>query len=498
MRRQGVADNPVLVGAGAILVILVMVLLSYNANSGLPFVPTYDITADIPNGAALVKANDVRIGGARVGTVTKITPEQEGDNYFAQVALKLDKKIGPIPANSTVEVRPRSTLGLKYVQITLGDSEKTIPNGGHLPLSQSTTAVEFEDLLDTFDKRVREGSKRSLQEFGNAFAGRGADLNAAFGVLPELFEHLEPVTRTFADPSTRLAEFIRVLAQAAHDYAASGEAGYEVWVNLDRTMAAFAAASNGIQQSLQESPPTLAVVTEQLPAQRTYFRQLTDTVERFQPGAPYLPEVSSNFASIIRNGPSAFAKFSATAPAFDRTLTKLGQFAADAQVRLGLNALKNFVVTINQPLQYITPAQTKCNYFGLFARNIASAVSSRDNGISFLRFGALAGWPNVPPDTSSEVGPGSTLPASSIDTGTPESNVLGNVWNYLNTNTTPGTGQNGICGAGNEVTKGVNDPDQTINPSLPKQTRTTEPGGIKSGDTTPDTQAVGSEQVQTR
>ena len=66
--------SPVLVGAVTLLVALVAVYLSYNANSGLPFVPTYDLKADVPNSANLVRGNDVRIGGARVGTVSKITP----------------------------------------------------------------------------------------------------------------------------------------------------------------------------------------------------------------------------------------------------------------------------------------------------------------------------------------------------------------------------------------------------------------------------------------
>ncbi len=493
MRRQGVADNPVLVGAGAILVILVMVLLSYNANSGLPFVPTYDITADLPNGAALVKGNEVRIGGARVGTVTRITPQNRDGEYIAEASLKLDKNIGPIPKDSTIEVRPKSTIGLKYIELSLGKSDDTIPNGGSLPLSQATTAVEFEDLLNTFDERVREGNKRSLQEFGNAFAGRGADLNATFGEIGPLFEHLEPVARIVADPDTEFGRFVRVIAQVAVDYAASGEAGYEVWVNVDRTFQAFAAASRGIQESLEESPSTLAVLTEELPGQRRYFRQLTDTVERFQPGSPYLPSVASNLASITRNGPSAFRKLNRTAPQFDSTLTRLGEFASDPQVRLGLNGLNNFTATIKQPLTYITPAQTRCNYFGLFARNLASVVSSRDLGTGWMRFAPAVGWPNVLGDTSAEVGPGNTLPASSQVNFQEDGRTLGNLWNYLNSNPYPTTGQNNVCGAGNEVTLGrPRDPGF----SMPKATRTTQPSGIRSGKTTPDTQAIGSEQVR--
>jgi virulence factor Mce-like protein len=488
MRRQGVADNPVLVGAGAILVILVMVLLSYNATTGLPFVPTYNITAEIPNGAALVKGNEVRIGGARVGIVTSITPIEDDGTYHAQIAMKLDKNIGPIPENSRVEVRPKSTIGLKYVELTLGDSKQTIANGGSLPLSQATVATEFEDLLNTFDKRVREGNKRSLQEFGNAFAGRGADLNSAFGDLGPLFENLEPVARTISDPSARLGDFIIALANAAHDSAAAGDQLGEVFANADTTFAAFAAASNGIQESLQESPSTLTVLTENFPAERAYFRQLTGLVEKFQPGAPYLPAVSANLAEITRNGPDAFNKLYRTTPAFNTTFVKLGQFASDQQVRLGLNGLQNFVATIDQPLKYVTPAQTTCNYFGLFARNIASVVSSRDNGTAWLRFGIVSGWPNITPRQNAQIGPSNGLPAFAQN-NTP----VGNIWNVTKSNGAPTTGQNNVCGPGNEVTKGAKTAGAT---QLKTNLETTQPGGIKSGATTEDTEAIGSEQVK--
>lgn len=487
MRRQGVADNPVLVGAGAILVMLVMILLSYNATTGLPFVPTYNITAQVPNGAALVKGNEVRIGGARVGIVTSITPIDDDGEYHAEIALKLDKNIGPIPENSTVEVRPKSTIGLKYVELTLGDSNQTIANGGNLPLSQATVATEFEDLLNTFDERVREGNKRSLQEFGNAFAGRGSDLNTAFGELGPLFENLNPVARTLSDPATRLGDFIAALAQAAHDTAVTGDQAGEVFANADRTFAAFAAASNGIQESLEESPSTLAVLTETFPAERAYLRQLTGLVEKFQPGAPYVPSVAANLAEITRNGPSAFNKLYRTTPAFDKTLVKLGQFASNQQVRLGLNGLSNFVKTINAPLKYITPAQTTCNYFGLFARNISSTVSSRDSGTSWLRFSAVAGWPNPTPRRNSEVGPGNGLPEF---TGTSAGSRADN---FLHSNPYPTTGQNNVCGAGNEVTLGNPAAGGT---GFSNKVQITQPNGIRSGKTTENTGVNGTSQVK--
>ena len=42
-RSTSVAANPVLIGAATVLVVIVAVFLAYNANNGLPFVPTYNV-----------------------------------------------------------------------------------------------------------------------------------------------------------------------------------------------------------------------------------------------------------------------------------------------------------------------------------------------------------------------------------------------------------------------------------------------------------------------
>ena len=41
------AASPVLIGATTVLIALVAVFIAYNANSGLPFVPTYDLKAEL-------------------------------------------------------------------------------------------------------------------------------------------------------------------------------------------------------------------------------------------------------------------------------------------------------------------------------------------------------------------------------------------------------------------------------------------------------------------
>ena len=123
MRRRGSASvvaNPVLVGAVTVLVIVVAVFLAYNANNGLPFVPTTEIKIQLANGSNLVKGNEVREGGYRIGVISAISPialNGKAENVEAekgvdqptvgaQVTVKLDKKTGKLPADSTVVVRP--------------------------------------------------------------------------------------------------------------------------------------------------------------------------------------------------------------------------------------------------------------------------------------------------------------------------------------------------------------------------------------------------------
>ncbi|HET8978752.1 MAG TPA: hypothetical protein VFN87_11385, partial [Solirubrobacteraceae bacterium] len=72
--RPSALGNPVLVGAMTVLVVLVAVFLAYNANAGLPFVPTRELKVDIASGSDLVPGDVVSEGGYQVGLVHALEP----------------------------------------------------------------------------------------------------------------------------------------------------------------------------------------------------------------------------------------------------------------------------------------------------------------------------------------------------------------------------------------------------------------------------------------
>src|SRR5215212_10153135 len=158
MRQKGTASvvaSPVLVGAVTTLIVIVSVFLAYNANKGLPFVPTYDLSATLPSASNLVEGNEVRVGGFRVGVVDRIGTTTKivagHPKGVATIHMKLDKKVEPLAIDTGVVVRQRSAIGLKYVQLTPGTSRTTFKPRDTIPLANSSLPVELDDFANTFD-----------------------------------------------------------------------------------------------------------------------------------------------------------------------------------------------------------------------------------------------------------------------------------------------------------------------------------------------------------
>ena len=276
-----------IVGAVTVLVVIVAVFLAYNANNGLPFVSTYNLKARVPNANALVKGNEVRIGGARVGVVKSVVPVQTGNGEVAaELNLSLDKNVEPLPDNSTMIIRPKSPLGLKYLQIVPGDSSKGFAAGDTIPVSAARPEpVDIDQFFDMFDEKTRNAIQRNLAGFGNALAGRGPQLNNAFVALRMLVESSQPTLANLVAPSTGFGEFWRALEALSATVAPVAEQQASMFVALDRTFAAFARVSRPyIQETISKGPETLDTATDDLPALRPFLHDSERFFTALEPG----------------------------------------------------------------------------------------------------------------------------------------------------------------------------------------------------------------------
>jgi virulence factor Mce-like protein len=439
--------NPTVIGALAVLITILAVFLAYNANNGLPFVQSYRLTAQVPNAAALVPGNEVRIGGVRVGIVESIKPVATDDGtYAAQLALKLDKSVEPLPEDSTVIIRSRSALGLKYVQITRGTSDQGFPAGSVLPLSAARPEpVEFDQLLSTFDKPTQKNIQANLTEFGNALAGRGPDINAAIGALKPLLPRLERVARDISDPQTGIGPFFTALARSASEVAPVAQTQAQMFVDLDTTLAAFAdVARPYLQETISKTPVTLQTASDTLPRIRPFLVNSRKLFVDLQPGTAAAAVSADTIAAALRAGIPVLRASPQLNEQLPPTAAALRRFNDDTVVRSGLTRLIDLSNSLKSPLRFIAPAQSVCNYATLLLRNGADATSVGNTAGNWQRANAV-GSPTGP---NSEGSP-SSAPANGGGGSSDPLNL-----NFLHVNPYPNTaapGQNPTeCEAGNE------------------------------------------------
>ena len=415
------AGSPVLVGALTVLVVIVAVFLSYNANKGLPFVPTYDVGANLPNASQLVAGNEVRIGGFRVGVVDTITPKRNPDgSTYATIHMKLQSDANPLPVDSKLIVRSRSALGLKYVEITPGSSSKGFQPGDTIPLRNATPEpVEIDQVLNTFDLKTRIGIRKTLTGFGGGLAGRGRDLNAAIALLPPLLTNLQPVALNLTDPRTRLARFFPALERAARIVAPVAEVQAALFENLDTTFTALSQVARPfIQETITKSPPTLAQATHDFPIQRAFLANATALSADLAPGARVLPTALPDLADALEFGTVTLARTPALNARLAKTFVALQRFSTDPLVPQGIQRLNDTVTSLKPTLKFLTPAQTTCNYATLWFRNVSSVLSEGDANGTWQRFIIIP----TPQGPNSESGP-SSAPANDT-TGQNQSNHL--------------------------------------------------------------------------
>jgi virulence factor Mce-like protein len=430
----------VLIGAVTILVVTVAVFLSYNANSGLPFVPTYQLDVDVPTAANLVRGNEVRIGGARVGAISDITPKTlKNGRVVATLELKLDKAVEKLPKDSTVVIRPKSLLGLKYVEITRGTSKDGFTAGSTVPVSASRPPeVEFDELIDTFDEPTRQGVEESTLGIGTALAGRGESLNTAIGAFRPLLIDLLPVARYLREPRTGLVRFVRALGRTAAIVAPAAEQQADLFVQLDRTFGALAeVARPSIQDTISEGPATLDTAIRSFRVQRPFLEDSTRLFADLRPGVRALRLAAPDLSDALRIGRPVLLRTPALDRRLERLLVSLKDFATDDVVPRGVADLTDTAQSLRPTLHYLAPAQTTCNYIADWTRNVSDLLSVGDASGTTQRFIIIA--PPAGPDN--EGGP-SSAPAQ----GPTEQN-------HLHVNPYPYTaspGQPNECEAGNE------------------------------------------------
>lgn len=377
-RRKDAAHLLGVLGTLAIVVVAAIAYVAYTANSGLPWQSRYEVTVEVTNANRLIDDADVRIGGVRSGQVLDAyaVPGRRGRRPHARLELALEPSAAPLPVDTRAKVRPASVLGLTYLDLQLGDSDETIPEGGTLPLDNADRTVELTDLLEIFDRSTARSFQETIYGLAAGSAGRGAGLGATIHSLKRLLGPLTVVTRVLADSRTRLGDFVRGYEAT---FAALGPVSGELAGMVSggaTTFGALARERAALGQAIEAAPATESAVTAAFEALRPALDGLAELTEDLRPAGRVLPATLVDVNTTLSAGVRPLRQL----PAFSRRLgTALSTLDRVSRARITTPALRKLpplLRAIDQTVEVNARAQVHCNAIGIWGQNFSDVFSA--------------------------------------------------------------------------------------------------------------------------
>jgi phospholipid/cholesterol/gamma-HCH transport system substrate-binding protein len=408
---------------GLVLVILLAIASYLAFTKRIPFTsPGYELHATFQNATTLKPKSPVRIAGVNVGEVTNVSSH----GNMAEVTFSIDNEGLPIHKDATVTIRPRLFLeGNFFLDLRPGSpNAPDLSSGGDIPVSQTATAVQLDQILTSLQKGNRTDLKQALAGYGGALTHKPTPAEdktqspsvhglTAGQALNQTFKYGGKAGRTssivnealLGEKPHDLSNLIRGQRNVFRELASDQGALRGFITNFNTTAAALASESNNLSATIRElaptleqAQPTLRHVDQSLPPFRSLaiqlepgIRQLPETVRT---GTPWLIQVKrllkknelGNAARYLAQAGPGLAQTTVAAPALFHQTDLLSRCTSHNLIPAGSTVLQDsgpgYDFTTGQP-----------NYREFFYSTVQLAGESQlfDGNGSFVRFQAGGG-----------------------------------------------------------------------------------------------------------
>ena len=270
------------IGVLAVLLIVVGLFLAFTKR--IPFTDRgYELTAVVKDAQNLAEKSPVRIAGVNVGEVVKVEPVPESN--AAEVTMVIKDNGRPVHEDARIQIRPRLFLeGNLFIDMRPGSpSAPELPDGGTIPIQQTSNSVQLDQVLTTLQADVRGNLQLLLEELGNGLTKYGG----AEG-LRELYRSGAPAYKNTAlvndallgtkegDLRGLIKNFDRVFVALNRNQPQL----QDLVTNLRTVTGSFAAESDALRTSVAELPgvldaarPVFDNLNASFPALRAFARE---------------------------------------------------------------------------------------------------------------------------------------------------------------------------------------------------------------------------------
>jgi phospholipid/cholesterol/gamma-HCH transport system substrate-binding protein len=234
----------------------------------------------------------------------------------------------PVRRGTEAIVRMASLTGVanRYIDLRLPPGKTAaLPNGGRIPTSDTTSAVDLDQLLDALDENARKDLQGVIQGFGKQYSGRAKEaargwlyLNPNLAATSRLFEELTRDTPA-------LKEFIGANAQLMTDLASKREDLAGVVDELATMTGAIGNRKESLADAIHRLPPFLRRANSTFVNLRGALDDLRPLVEESKPVTPKLRRFLAELRPFVRDARPTIRDLSRTVrqPGADNDLVEL-------------------------------------------------------------------------------------------------------------------------------------------------------------------------------
>jgi virulence factor Mce-like protein len=258
---------------------------------------TYEIVFD--NAFGLTEGGDFKIAGVRAGRTSSFEIVGQERPLAVVKAEVTEPGFADLREDARCEIRPQSLIGEYYVDCQPGASERKLPDGGRVPVEQTSSTIPI-DLVNSIMRRpYRERLRLIIGELGAGLAGRPEDISEALRRahpgLRETSETLEILGRQ----TDTIQEFI---------------------ADADRVIGELEARKEDVSRFVREAGQTAEISASRRTELAATFRELPAFLTELEPYMGTLADLTNAQTPLLRDLQAASGEL-------DTFLTRLRPFA---------------------------------------------------------------------------------------------------------------------------------------------------------------------------
>lgn len=253
----------------------------------------YRVDAIFDNTAGLIPGQDVKIAGARVGSVEDIELTRD---RRARVEMEIQTGFAPFRSDATCTIRPQSLIGEKFVQCTPGTPRgRPLPDPPTVPLEQTSSPVDLDLVFAALRRPYSERLAILVNELGTGLAGRPRDLSAAIRRANPALRRANELLAVLDEDRRTLARLVDRSDEVLAELAAKDREAVGFIERADDAASAAAGRRDDLETAVERLPGLLA---ELEPAARdlgALARAGTPVVRDLRAAAPAAHDLVADF-----------------------------------------------------------------------------------------------------------------------------------------------------------------------------------------------------------